>query len=115
MDFRQKKKLKELRDKYKYDRGVAFQQGHNFREDIEELEVLAAMELNETCKHALEEYLLIMTDMDLANFTMFGIVVNEVIGRLGGRLDSIFTKEQVDKAFESIDSHREKYRKQEHE
>jgi predicted metalloprotease with PDZ domain len=111
LNIDQERKLKELRDLYKYDKALAKQAGYTFESKQAELEVLAGLHLSRKIQTLVEEYVETVGLNDLTHLVLMGVVCNEALGKIAGYLDEEVGTEVVDQALHTVDQQRDKFRK----
>ncbi len=110
-DLNKERKLKELREIYKYDKALAKQAGHSFETKQAELEVLAGLHLSRQIQTHIEEFAGTVGFDSLPHLILMGVVCNEALGKIAGQLDGEIGSDLVDKALLMIDEQRAKFRK----
>ena len=110
LNIDQERKLKELRDLYKYDKALAKQAGHAFESKEAELEVLASLHLSRRIQALVEEYVETVGLQNLTHLVLMGVVCNEALGKIAGYLDQEVGIETVDRALHTVDQQRDKFR-----
>lgn len=110
IDLTKKRKLKELRALYQFDAAIARQAGHGFDSEQAELEVLASLHLSRCLQESIKDFIAAIDITHPTQLVMLGVVCNEPLGKIAGKLEEGMGSDRIDEVFQAVDEQRDKFR-----